>query len=326
MARIFLTHTPASRDNYYGAEALHQLRLLGEVVLHESGTPLAPDELIAAAGDADVIVADRLTAGPREIFESLPRLRAFVRVAVDIRNIDVPAATHAGVLVTQAGPGFIESVVELILGMMVDLSRGMSDAVLAYRQGMAPDIRMGRQLSGSVLGVIGYGGIGRRLAELGQALGMRVLVSDPFATVADDRILAVAMPDLLVGSDVVVCLAVANDATENLMNAEAFAQMRKGALFINASRGNLVDEAALAAALRAEHLGGAGLDVGREVDQMPSPELALLPNVIATPHIGGLTPPAIEAQALETTRQVRDILLGLAPAGSVNPAEWSRRP
>jgi D-3-phosphoglycerate dehydrogenase len=110
------------------------------------------------------------------------------------------------------------------------------------------------------------------------------------------------------------------------MHAEAFAQMRKGALFINASRGNLVDEAALAAALRAGHLGGAGLDVGREVDQMPSPELALLPNVIATPHIGGLTPPAIEAQALETTRQVRDILLGLAPAGSVNPAEWSRRP
>jgi D-3-phosphoglycerate dehydrogenase len=92
------------------------------------------------------------------------------------------------------------------------------------------------------------------------------------------------------------------------------------------SRGNLVDEAALAAALRDNRIAGAALDVGRARDQMPSAELARLPNVIATPHIGGLTPPAIESQSLETVRQVEAIIKGEAPIGAVNAERWTRRP
>jgi D-3-phosphoglycerate dehydrogenase len=124
----------------------------------------------------------------------------------------------------------------------------------------------------------------------------------------------------------VVCLAVANESTENLIGQAALAQMRPHAFFINLSRGNLVDEAALLAALRENRIAGAAIDVGRARDQMPTPELAKLPNVIATPHIGGLTPPAIESQSLETVGQVEAIINGKVPPGAVNAAGWTRRP
>jgi D-3-phosphoglycerate dehydrogenase len=130
---------------------------------------------------------------------------------------------------------------------------------------------------------------------------------------------------LLASSDHVVCLAVANESTENLVNAEAFARMRRNAVFINASRGNLVDETALAAAITEGRIAGAALDVGRAPDQMPTPAIAAMPNVIATPHIGGLTPPAIEAQAQHTVEQVRAVVSGALPDGAVNAATWTRR-
>ena len=190
--------------------------------------------------------------------------------------------------------------------------------------GAAPAATMGRQLAGSTLGIIGYGSIGRHLAPLGAALGMDVLVTDPCATV-DVPFSPVPLGTLLRRADFVVCLAVANAETENLMDAAAFALMRPDAFFINVSRGGLVDEAALEAALREGRLAGAALDVGRAPDQMPTPGLATLSNVVATPHIGGLTPPAIEAQALETVRQVRALLRGEVPTGAVNGDAWSRR-
>jgi D-3-phosphoglycerate dehydrogenase len=116
----------------------------------------------------------------------------------------------------------------------------------------------------------------------------------------------------------VVCLATATPETENLMDADAFAAMKPSAFFINASRGNLVDEGALLAALDAGRIAGAALDVGRAPDQMPSPRLARHPRVVATPHIGGLTVPAIEHQSMETARQVADIVAGRIPPGAVN--------
>jgi D-3-phosphoglycerate dehydrogenase len=122
----------------------------------------------------------------------------------------------------------------------------------------------------------------------------------------------------------VVCLVVANETTENLMNAAAFARMKPGAYFLNPSRGNLVDEGALRAALDSGHLAGCALDVGRAPDQMPSPDLARHPKVIATPHSAGLTLPAIEHQSLETVAQVAEILQGRAPKGSVNADRATR--
>jgi D-3-phosphoglycerate dehydrogenase len=324
--KVLLTHTPWFRRQYYGERSLNGLRAVAQVVLNEADDALDAADLIEAARDADIIVADRLTEGSGEIFPRLPKLRAFVRCAVDIRNIDVAAASAAGVLVTRAGPGFVPAVAQLALGFLVDLSRGISRATAEYHSGRTPEALMGRQLAGSRLGIIGYGSIGRYLAPIAKMLGMTVLVADPYAAVDDTGIEHVSLDDLLGQADYVVCLAVANEQTENLIGPAALARMQPHAFFINLSRGNLVDEAALATALRENRIAGAAMDVGRARDQMPSVELAMLPNVIATPHIGGLTPPAIESQSLETVRQVEAIIRGKVPVGAVNADQWTRRP
>lgn len=323
-AKIILTMPKGARALYYGDEAVARLSALGELQLNDSDEPWTARELIERARGYQVIVSDRATPGPAEIFDALPDLIAFLRVAIDIRNVDVAAASRNGVLVTRASRGFVPAVAEWILGAMIDLGRHISDTTLTYRAGQAPAIVMGRQLHGSTVGVIGYGAIGRHFSKLAAALGMTVLVSDPHARVADAGIVQVAFAELLGRADFVVCLAVANEATENLMDAAAFQRMKRMAYFINASRGNLVDETALQQALTSGRIAGAALDVGRAPDQMPSPRLAALPNVIATPHIGGLTPEAAGHQAFETVRQAAEIVQGGVPEGAVNADQASR--
>lgn len=323
--KLLLTHVPLARRQYYGAHALARLQELVEVTLHEGDAPLDPQGVIAAARDADCIIADRATPIPAAIFESLPNLKVVMRSAIDIRNIDVAAASKTGVLVTHAEAGFVTSVVELTVGFLVDLSRGITRAATAYHEGRKPEIKVGRQLSGSTVGIIGYGRISRELAPVLAAMGMTVLVSDPYAQVDDRRFQKLPMEDLLGRADYVICLAVANEETENLINEAAFARMKPDAFFINMSRGNLVDEAALLKALTQNRIAGAAMDVGRAPDQMPSPELARLANVIATPHIGGLTPPASESQAFDTVRQVEALVKGEVPPGAANLKDWTRR-
>lgn len=320
----FLTHSADALANYYGERALSELRSVCDVRLNETGNVLDAMDVVALAGGCEIVVSDRNTPAPAAVFDNLPDCCAWLRCAVDIRNIDVEAASANGILVTRASPGFTESVSELIVGMMVDLARGVSAYASAYHAGTVPTAGPGVQLAGRQIGILGYGTIGRRMAELGLALGMRVAVSDPFVTVEDDRIRHCTMDEVLRTSDFVVCLVVANEETENLMDAAAFSSMRPGAYFVNVSRGNLVDERALKAALKSGRIAGAALDVGRALDQMPSPDLAAMPNVIATPHVGGLTPEAIEAQSLETVEQVRALVSGKLPRGAVN-AETSLR-
>ena len=324
MNKILLTHTPEMRRNYYGKRALEGLFALGEVTLHEGDEPLAGETLAAAARGVRIVVADRNTPGAGIVFERNPDLVAFVRCAVDIRNVDVAAASAHGVLVTRASAGFVSAVAELVLGFLVDLSRGVSRSVADYRAGKVPPAGMGRQLAGATLGVIGYGAIGRRVATLGVVLGMRVMVSDPHVRVSEPGVEQASFGDVLAAADYVVCLAIASEETENLMNDDAFARMKRGACFVNVARGNLVDEAALARALDSGRIAGAALDVGRDPDQMPTPAIARRGDVIATPHVGGLTPQAIEHQALETVAQVAEILKGRAPVGAVNTSQATR--
>ena len=322
--RVYLTHTADTLAGYYGERALAALREVADVRLNDTGRHLAGKELAKAASGCHAIVCYRQSPGEAATFESAPDLVAFHRCAVDIRNIDVEAASAHGVLVTRATPGFVAAVVELGLGMLVDLARGVGAAAAAYHAGRIPEARMGMQLAGSTLGLVGYGRIARRFAEVALALGMRVLASDPHATVDDPHVTLLPLEAMLSQADAVVCLAVADESTENLMGAAAFARMRRGALFVNLSRGNLVDEAALLAALDSGHLAGAAIDVGRAPDQMPSPALAAHPKVTATPHVGGLTPAAIEHQAFDTVAQVRALAEGRLPEHAVNAARASR--
>lgn len=319
---VLLTHGPAALANYYGPRATAALQALAELRVKPDESPWTVDTLAAAAAGCTVIVSDRSTEMGAALMSRLPGVVALCRCAVDIRNIDVAAASAQGILVTQASAGFMTSVSEWIVGVMIDLGRGISDAVLEYRAGRTPRVAMGRELRGATLGIVGYGQIGRTLADVALALGMRVLVTDPHADPQADvnrpALRRVALADLLAEADHVVCLASASAQTENLFDERAFAAMRPGAFFINASRGSLVDEAALLRALDAGRIAGCALDVGRAPDQMPSPALARHPRVIATPHIGGLTPPAIEHQAMETVHQVAELLQGRVPKGAVN--------
>ena len=321
MARILLTHSPDTRANYYGPRALSGLQALGDVILHAGERPLEGEDLIRAAAGCELVVSYRQSPGPAELFERLPGLVAFLRCAIDIRNVDVAAASRAGVLVTQASAGFVTSVSELVFGMMIDASRGISASAASYHAGGVPTATMGRELKGSTLGVIGYGAIGREVVRLGGAFGMKVLVCDPYAS----AVTTVSLEELLRQSDYVVPLAVATAETENLIGDRQFATMKQGAVFINASRGNLVDEGALVRALESGRLGGCALDVGRAPDQMPTPAIAARADVIATPHTAGLTLPAIEHQSMETVAQAGEILQGRAPKGAVNAEHWKRK-
>jgi D-3-phosphoglycerate dehydrogenase len=249
MARILVTFSPQKRKNYYSDRALAGLRALGDVGLNGEDRALTTDELVEAAHDCEFIITDRQTAGDSELFRRLPDLVAFVRCAVDIRNVDVAAAGDCGILVTHASAGFMTSVAEWIIGAMIDLSRGISDSAHAYRSGEAAIPVMGRELKGSTLGVVGYGQIGRHVCELALALRMRVAVTTPETGVVNPPLVQLGMDDLLATSDYVVCLAPANADTENMFDGRAFARMQPTAYFINASRGELVDETALEHAL-----------------------------------------------------------------------------
>ncbi len=324
MPTILLTHTPHMRENYYGERALAEMRKLGTVRLNQTDKVLEGRTLVDAAKGCEIIVTDRQTPGPAEFFPQAPDVVAFLRCAIDIRNIDVAAASREGILVTHATAGFIASVAEMAVGYMIDLGRHVSLNTAEYHAGKEAEPRMGRQLNGATLGILGYGAIGEYLARLGVALKMTVLVSDPFKKISEPGVQQADFNDVLARSDFVVCLVIANEQTENLINASAFAKMKKTAFFLNLSRGNLVDETALAAALDAKQIAGAAMDVGRAQDQKPSLFLAKRPDVIATPHTAGLTPEAAEHQAFDTVKQVAELVAGRMPPQAANPDKATR--
>ena len=318
MTTVFVTHPSDKLDQYFGAQALQALEAIADVRLNPEPRDLSVPELIAVARGCDALIAYRQTPGPKALFQALPELNVFIRCAVDIRSVDVEAASAHGVLVTQASPGYAAAVAEWVVAVMLDLARGISRYAAAYHRDQPLAPVMGRELRGATVGVIGFGQIGRYLSELALAFGMRVLVTTPDPVAALERLQQVSLPTLLAESDFVVCLASVNAQTENMMDAPAFAAMKAGAFFVNAARGELVDDTALLDALESGRLAGCALDVGRAPDQMPSPALARHPLVLAAPHIGGLTLPAVEHQALETVSQLGSLLKGEIPPGAVN--------
>lgn len=322
--RLALTHTPQMRANYYGDRALAGLQTLGDVVMHEGADVIGDEALVDLASKCDILITDRATPLDAARIARLGGVAAILRVAVDIRNIDVAAASAAGILVCHASRTWVPAVSELIMGLVIDAARGISRANIAYKNGRVPDVRRGLQLSGATAGIIGYGPLGRRVAQLCRAFDMRVVVSDPYVEINDPGIEQASFDTVCREADVLLPLAVATAETENLIDRRALALMKPTALLINASRGNLIDETALLDALERGVIAGAAFDVGRAADQMPSPHLARRADVSATPHIGGLTTDAIEGQALETVEQVRALLAGRVPSGAVNAEQATR--
>ena len=320
--RVFLTHNREDLEAYYG-RALVALRALDVDIVHN---PLERDlttaELVDASAGCAVIVAHRATPGEAELFAATPDLIAFLRTAVDISTVDVAAASAAGVVVGHADKSFVASTAELAFGLLLDAARNISGSVVDYRAGTTPPQRAGRQIRGMTAAVVGYGAIGAYLADLLHAAGLDVVVCDPTAAVpAPYR--SAALTDALAEADVVFPLVDSNPATEGLVDESAIATMPPGSILVNVSRGEIVDEAAVAAALDRGHLRAFACDVGSAPDQRPDPALAARPDVVATPHLGGLTPENADAQALSSVEQIEALLRGACPPRIANPEVWS---
>jgi D-3-phosphoglycerate dehydrogenase len=318
MLRVFLTHNQEDLEAYYST-TLPRLEAIADVVRNPLDRDLTTPELIEHTRDVDVIVAHRSTPGESSLFAATDRLLAFLRTAVDVSTIDIEAASTAGVLVATADKSFIASTAELALGLMIDVARSITTSTEDYHAGREPPQRRGAQLAGRTAGIIGFGAVGTHLAGLLVAMGMRVLAHDPHATVGVAGVVSVELDELLAASDFVLPLAASTPDTESLIDDAALDTMKNGAYLVNVSRGELLDEDAVAAALDSGILGGLAMDVGRAPDQRPSPGLAGRPGVVATPHLGGLTPENAYAQAASSAEQVEAIVAGEMPPRTLNP-------
>lgn len=321
--KVFLSHNPEDLGVYF-KKAHEALTGMVEVVRNPQERDLTTDEVIETAAGCQVVVCHRSTHGRKEIFDSLSDMAVFIRPQVDISDVDVAAADANGVLVLNSVPAFIPATAEMALALMLDLARDVTSSTMEFKTGRMPPSNMGRQLSGSTAGIIGYGAIGSYLAQKLKALGMRVVVNDPYVNCTDEEIEQVGLDTLLRQSDFVVPLAVATEETENLINRETIALMKPDVYFVNVSRGNLVDETALAEAYREGRIGKIAMDVGRGPDQRPSPQMAEMEGVVATPHLGGLTVQNAEAQAWSAVEQVEAIVKGVLPPRAVNPQSDAR--
>ena len=321
--RIFVTHNPEDLRAYYG-RALPELHALDvEVVINPTDHDLSTRELIDAAAGCHVVVAHRATPGEADLFAALDDLVAFLRTAVDISTIDVAAATDAGVLVAHADKSFVPSTAELAVGLLLDAARNIASSTEDYRAHREPPQRSGRQIRGMTAGIVGFGAIGSYLADLLTGMGLDVVVCDP--NVADPGGHRTAsFTDLLATSDVVFPLVASTPETHQLIDADALAGMKPGAILVNVSRGEIVDETAVAAALDNGTLAAFACDVGTAPDQRPDPDLAARPDVVATPHLGGLTPENADAQARSSVEQIEAILAGRLPPRLANPEARGR--
>ncbi len=286
----------------------------GLALLRETGWPIATPaaaELAHELADAAGLIVRSATRVSADLLEKAPSLRVVGRAGVGVDNIDVEAATRRGVLVMNTPGGNAVSVAEHTIALLLALARSVPQLAAATRAGRwEKSGAQGIEVRGKTLGLIGLGRVGGEVARRARALEMRVLACDPFLSehaARDAGAELVSLDDLLARSDFVSLHTALSPATEKMINSAALAKMKRGARLINTARGELMDEAALAEALRSGQLAGAALDVFSTEPPRDSPLLAL-PNLIATPHVAGSTREAQEEVGTQIAQQVRDFL------------------
>ena len=243
--------------------------------------------------DSELAGADAVVAGMRRwdaaAMANGPRLRVISRIGVGYDTVDVAAATASGIAVCYAPQAPTVSTAEHAVALLMTITKRLGAAQDRARQGLAGGPAVALELQGQVLGLLGYGRIARRVALVGQALGMSVIAHDPFLESGVDVARLVDFDELWTGSDVVSLHAPAVADTRHVVNDTSLAMMRRGSYLINCARGSLVDQQALLDALDRDHLAGAGLDV-TEPEPLPvGHPLLQHPSVIVTPHIASGT-------------------------------------
>ena len=293
MARIVVTE-------FMDERALPRLRAAHDVLYDPKLVDDAP-RLLAAAARADAIIVRNRTQVRGALLGALKQARVVGRLGVGLDNIDVAACAQRGLTVIPATGANARSVAEYVVATAMLLLRGAYASTPAVAAGQWPRnaLSNGREAGGKTLGLIGFGSIGQLTGRLARALGMDVvafdaMMDDDHPAYAEVGARRVGLGELVTQSDVVSLHVPLVDGTRGLFGAERIAAMKPGAVLINTSRGGIIDEAALAAALRSGRLGGAAIDVFEREPLPASPHFEGCPNLVLTPHVAGVTAEANE--------------------------------
>jgi D-3-phosphoglycerate dehydrogenase len=270
-----------------------------------------PDGLAAALADADALVVRSAVQVDDALMEKAPKLRVIGRAGVGVDNIDAEAATRRGIVVMNTPGANAVAVAELTIGLMLALARKLPAANASMHAGKWDKKNLqGAELRGKTLGILGLGRIGLEVARRARGFGLEIIGSDPFVAAAvarENGIRLVTIDELIAGSDYLTLHVGLTPQTTGIINERTLAKMKKGVRIINCARGELVEDAALVAALASGHVAGAALDVFTVEPPKESPYFAM-DNVILTPHVAGSTGEAQEAVGIQIAAQVRDYL------------------
>jgi D-3-phosphoglycerate dehydrogenase / 2-oxoglutarate reductase len=279
------------------------------------------DKLAAMIGDYDGLAIRSATKATAKLLESATKLKVIGRAGIGVDNVEIPAATAKGIIVMNTPFGNSITTAEHAIAMMMALARQLPEADASTQAGKWEKNRfMGVEITAKTLGIIGCGNIGSIVAERGIGLKMRVIAYDPFLTperAVKIGVEKVELDELLARADFITLHTPLTDKTRNVLSREAVAKTKKGVRIINCARGGLVDEEALAEAIKSGHVAGAAMDVFLE-EPATSNVLFGLPNVICTPHLGASTNEAQENVALQVAEQMSDYLLRGAITNAVN--------
>jgi glyoxylate reductase len=311
-----LTKPSVFATRRFPARVREELERSFDVELHDSEWPPSREELLARSGGCDGLMTMLTDRIDDELLDAAgPQLRVVANFAVGFDNVDVPACTRRGVVVSNTPDVLTQATAELTIALLLTLVRRVAegDRLVRRREDWiwAPNMLLGQGLAGRVLGIVGYGRIGRTVERLAVALGMDVIHGS--------RTSGLALPELLGQADVVSLHLPLSGETRHLIDEHALALMKPTAVLVNTSRGPIVDEVALAQALAAGRIAGAALDVFEREPEVTEALLGL-ENVVLTPHLGSATQETREAMGMLCVDALRAVLLeGRAPANALNP-------
>jgi len=265
---------------------------LGAGITVDYKPTITHEELLAVAGEYDAFIIRSRTKIDRAVLDKAVRLKLVARPGTGLDNVDTEYAKSKGVTVVNSPESLVEGVAEHVVLFMLALSRKLPAADQSTKAGKwEKNALMGRELKGKVLGIVGLGRIGKRIAEIARTLGMSVLFYDviaiPQEVVASLGARVVSLDEVFSSADFITLHVPMTPQTAHMVNAARLAQMKKTAYLVNTSRGGVIDEGALADALREGRIAGAALDVFEK--EPPAGAILSAPNTILTPHIGGQT-------------------------------------
>ncbi len=312
-------------------EALAVLEGLASISVSSVGER---NDWYAEASTADAIIVEGATFVTGEVMDRIgPCLRIIARPGIGVDRIDLAEATRRGILVVNAPDGPTESTAEHAIALLLNLCKQVmvNDRILRSGQPfpLLREVTPGFEVAGAVLGLVGLGRIGSRVAAIARVLGMKVLAFDPF--VAPERAstlgveLAPSLAELLPRAHIVSLHCPSTPETYHIMNAETLNLMPGGSYLINVARGALIDETALLAALQSGHLAGAALDVFDPEPPVTNHPLFALPNTICTPHIASHTAASVRRMHVMLCEQIASALRGERPTNLVNAEVWGQQ-